>query len=194
MIIYAPVEALRAHALTQAKNDVRYYLNAVHLKGNTIQTTNGHVALSSVHGLVNAPEEGVILKISTPPSGRTFSTAVIDTDAGIVYWTSAIADKPKDLAEYDFRKMRGAVGTVDVVDARYPDIDRLIAGQKAGAKAVTEIKVASEYLGLIEKLGKKFGAKMPFADLHFAAKDQPLRVEFETPCGPATFIIMPARG
>ncbi|QBZ71582.1 RusA-like Holliday junction resolvase [Escherichia phage Sortsne] len=194
MIIYAPVEALRAHALTQAKNDVRYYLNAVHLKGNTIQSSNGHVALSSAHGLVNAPEEGVILKISTPPSGRAFSTAVIDTEAGIVYWTSAIADKPKDLAEYDFRKMRGAVGTVDVVDARYPDVDRLISGQKAGAKAITEIKVASEYLGLIEKLGKKFGAKMPFASLHFAAKDQPLRVEFETPCGPATFIIMPARG
>lgn len=196
MIIYAPVEALRAHALTQAVNDVRYYLNAYHFKGSEIQTTNGHVGLSSVHAIVNAPEDGVILKISTPPSGRAYSTAVIDTKAGIVYWTPQLADKVKDLEQLPdgwFRKCRLAVGTVDVVDSRYPDLKRVIDGAKANAKATTEVKVASQYLGLIEKLGKKFGAKLPFIDLHLAGKDQPIRVEFETPCGPATMIIMPAR-
>ena len=193
MIIYAPVDALRAHQLTKGRQDVRYYLNALHFKGDEIQTSNGHVALSTHHAITEAPEEGLILDISAPPTGRAYSTAVIDTEAGIVYWCAQMADKPKDLEGFDFRRQRLAVGTVDIVDARYPDLGRVIDSAKNNSKAVTDVKVMAEYLGLVEKLGKKFGVKMPFVDLHFAGKDMPIRVEFKTPFGPSTMIIMPAR-
>lgn len=193
MIIYAPVDALRAHQLTKGRQDVRYYLNALHFKGDEIQTSNGHVALSTRSALTEAPEEGLILDISAPPTGRAYSTAAIDTEAGIVYWCAQMADKPKDLEGFDFRRQRLAVGTVDIVDARYPDLGRVIDSAKNNSKAVTDVKVMAEYLGLVEKLGKKFGVKMPFVDLHFAGKDMPIRVEFKTPFGPSTMIIMPAR-
>lgn len=193
MIIYAPVDALRAHQLTKGRQDVRYYLNALHFKGDEIQTSNGHVALSTRSALTEAPAEGLILNVSTPPTGRAYSTAVIDTEAGIVYWCAQMADKPQDLEGFDFRRQRLAVGTVDIVDARYPDLGRVIESAKNNSKAVTDVKVMAEYLGLVEKLGKKFGIKMPFVDLHFAGKDMPMRVEFKTPFGPSTMIIMPAR-
>lgn len=193
MIIYAPVDALRAHQLTKGRQDVRYYLNALHFKGDEIQTSNGHVALSTRSALTEAPTEGLILNVSTPPTGRAYSTAVIDTEAGIVYWCAQMADKPQDLEGFDFRRQRLAVGTVDVVDANYPNLTAVIESAKNNSKAVTDVKVMAEYLGLVEKLGKKFGIKMPFVDLHFAGNNMPMRVEFKTPFGPSTMIIMPAR-
>lgn len=192
MIIYAPVSALRAHQLTKGQQDVRYYLNAIHFIGNRIRTSNGHVCMESTHKLVNAPEEGIILSISTPPTGRIFS-AVIDTEAGIVYWLDIPADKPKDLEEVDHKKARVAVGTVDIVEANYPNVDALLAKARDNSKAVHEIGVATPYLGMIEKLAKKFGIKMPFAKLNFNGAAEPIRVNLTTPDGEATLIIMPAR-
>lgn len=192
MIIYAPVSALRAHQLTKAQNDVRYFLEALHFTGSRIRSSNGHVCLESDHKLVEAPAEGIILKISTPPTGRIYS-AVIDTEAGIVYWLDIPADKPKDLADVDHKKARVAVGTVDIVDANYPDVDRLLNQARENSKAVEVIGVATPYLGMIEKLGKKFGIKKPFAKLSFNGNTNPIRVDFETPDGNATLIIMPAR-
>ena len=118
---------------------------------------------------------------------------MIDTEAGIVYWCAQMADKPQDLEGFDFRRQRLAVGTVDVVDANYPNLTAVIESAKNNSKAVTDVKVMAEYLGLVEKLGKKFGIKMPFVDLHFAGNNMPMRVEFKTPFGPSTMIIMPAR-
>lgn len=192
MIIYAPVSALRAHQLTKAQQDVRYYLNALHFVGSRIRSSNGHVCMESDHKLVNAPEEGIIIALSTPPTGRIYS-AVIDTEAGIVYWLDIPADKPKDLAEIDYKKARVAVGTADVVDAKYPNVAGLLAKARENSKAVHEIGVATPYLGLIEKVAKKFGIKMPFAKLSFNGAAEPIRVDFTTPDGSATLIIMPAR-
>lgn len=192
MIIYAPVSALRAHQLTKAQHDVRYFLEALHFTGSRIRSSNGHVCLESDHKLVEAPEEGILLKISTPPTGRIYS-AVIDTEAGIVYWLNIPADKPKDLADVEYKKVRVAVGTVDVVDSTYPSVDGLLNKARENSKAVHEIGISTTYLGMVEKLAKKFGIKMPFAKLSFNGAAEPIRVDFETPDGKATLIIMPAR-
>lgn len=192
MIIYAPVSALRAHQLTKAQNEVRYQLNGLHFVGNRIQSSNGQVCLESSHKLVQAPEEGIILNISTPPTGRIYS-AVIDTDAGIVYWLAIPADKPKDLADVAHAKVRVAVGTVDVVDAAYPKVDGLLNEARTKSKAVEVIGISTPYMELVAKLAKKFGLKMPFAKLSFNGSSSPIRVDYTTPDGEATLIIMPAR-
>lgn len=191
MIIYAPVEALRAHQLTRAKNEIRYYLNGIHFIGNKIQSTNGHVCLETEHSLVEAPDAGVILAMSAPPAGRIY-TAVIDTDAGIVYWLDVAADKVKDLSEIDHKKARVAVGTVDVIEAKYPDIARVMSTANK-PKSVDVIGIATEYLNLIPKVAKKLGVKMPFAKFEFNGTAEPMKVTIKTADGDATLIIMPAR-
>lgn len=192
MIIFAPVSALRAHQLTKAQHDVRDFLTAFHFIGSRIRTSNGHVCMESDHKLVQAPEEGILLKISTPPTGRIYS-AVIDTDAGIVYWLAIPADKPKDLEDVDYKKQRVAVGTVDVLDSHYPDVDRLLNQARTESKAVNEIGISTVYMALVDKVAKKFGIKLTFAKLSFNGTTNPLRVDYETPEGKATLIIMPAR-
>lgn len=193
MIIFAPVNALRAHGLVKAQNEVRYYLSAIHFVGNRIQSCNGHTCLETSHKLVEAPAEGIVLNIATPPTGIRYRTAAIDTEVGIVYWLDYTADKPKDMDGVAFRQVRVAVGTVDVVNASYPNVGGILKKARENSKAVHEVAVATPYLGLIEKLAKKFSIKMPFAKLNFNGTGEPIRVDFTTPDGEATLIIMPAR-
>lgn len=42
---------IRAALVCAAKNDVRYYLNGVHITPKYIEATNGHVALRMEHGI-----------------------------------------------------------------------------------------------------------------------------------------------
>lgn len=135
----------------------------------------------------------MVLNISTPPAGG-IHTAVIDTDAGIVYWLARVCDKPKDMDGVDYKRERVAVGIVDVVDGKFPQgFGTLLEQARTQSKAVTEIGMSTVNIGLIEKLAKKFGIKMPFAKLSFNGADKAIRVDFTTPDGLATLIVMPAR-
>ncbi len=42
---------IRAALVCAAKNDVRYYLNGLHITPKYIEATNGHVALRIEHGI-----------------------------------------------------------------------------------------------------------------------------------------------
>lgn len=60
---------IRAALVCAAKNDVRYYLNGVHITPKYIESTNGHVALRMEHGI--RTKKNIIVQFEGPvPANR----------------------------------------------------------------------------------------------------------------------------
>lgn len=161
MILLAPMRTLKAHNLTKAKNDVRYYLNGIAFVKDEIWSTSGHVGLRSSN-LLN-PEimknDRIIVSIGRLSTVRGIETAVIDTDAGIVYYIPQVIEKRADLDEIDYKATRLDVATVELVDGNYPDLDRVYPPAQSKAEGVPLISFNAEYLALPMAIGKALGMK-----------------------------------
>jgi len=196
MMIYAKAATIKAAMLAQATQDVRYYLNGLHFIKNQVQATDGHRALRITEDLINAPEDGIILKLSAVPTMRGIETAVIDTDAGIVYWCSQVADKEKDfddLGEGWYKTLRLAVGTVDVVDGRFPDFNRVFVTPKEGRAGVTEIGFNVEYFATVTRICKALKMKSSIVKITLQSVTDAAFISINSTNGVAEYAVMPAR-
>lgn len=193
MMIYAKAATIKAAMLAQAKFDVRYYLNGLHFIKNQVQATDGHRALRITEDLINAPDEGIILKLSAVPTMRGIETAAIDTDAGIVYWLALPFDKADDLKEIDPAKVRVAVGTADIVDGRYPDFNRVFVTPKEGRAGVTEIGFNVEYFATVTKICKALRMKSSIVKITLQNATDAAFISINSHNGLAEYAVMPAR-
>lgn len=169
MILLAPMGALKAHNLTKAKNDARYYLNGIAFVKDEIWSTSGHVALRSSNLLNPEIKAGqpVIVNIGRLSTVRGIETAVIDTDAGIVYYIPQVIEKRADLDEIDYKATRLDVATVEVIDGRYPDLDRVYPPAQSQPAGVPLISFNAEYLALPMAIGKALGMKFKTTAIAF---------------------------
>lgn len=133
---------LESALIFQAKNDVRYYLNGVCFKADgRVCSTDGHRAF--VGGNHHADlKEDVILSITKSPT-KKYDYAEIDTESGIVgYHTDTT--------------IRIGVGLCEVIDGRFPDIDRIIPKETS---QTDRIGFNASYLVDVEKAAKLFNPK-----------------------------------
>lgn len=135
---------LESALIFQAKNDVRYYLNGICFKPDwRVCSTDGHRAF--VGGKHDADlKEDLILSITKSPT-KKYDYAEIDTDSGIVgYHTDTT--------------LRIGVGLCEVIDGKFPDIDRIIPKETS---ATDRIGFNASYLADVEKAAKLFNPKWP---------------------------------
>jgi len=138
-----------------AKNDVRFFLNGVHVFGETIEATNGHYLFTAK---IDKTEEDRIFKII-----GTIPAKAQDTE--ISFETNIATHK-------NFNNEIVGVGYVEVIDGKFPDTQKVI--DKFKPEKVSEIAFSPEYLSLPKKL---FGANG--VTLEFGGKDGTARAKFK---------------
>lgn len=193
MIIYAKAATIKAAMLAQAQYDARHYLTGLHFIGNQVQSSDGHRALRITEDLINAPKSGIILKLSPVPTGRDIVTAAIDVDAGIVYWLPFHYDKPEDLDDVTPKSCRVAVGTVDVVDANYPDFSRIFVTPDENRPGVKHIGFNVEYFATVTRICKALKMKSSIVKIALQNETSPAFITIKSTNGTAEYCVMPAR-
>lgn len=132
-------QQLRAAMVCQAKNDVRYYLQGVHIFGNTIEATNGHVAV--VMTMKRRVRGDWILNIK----GKISKLASVSK--------FEFSKKESIVKHYDALGNLLQIHAVDVIDGKFPNI-----------KKITDLKCTpapyaafnTKYIGF---MGEMFGDK-----------------------------------
>lgn len=169
---------LEAALVFHAKNDARYYLNGIcFMPDGRIASTDGHRAfIGGKHE--NKLEENVIVSVSKSPTKR-YNHAIIDTKSGIVTYHFGHGDA-----------MVGA-GICDVIDGRFPDIDRIIPKEKSPAE---EIGFNAKYLADVEKAAKLFNPKFEGVRFELNGNTSAAVANIGAPTGEtAKVIVMPMR-
>lgn len=142
---------LRAAKHCQGKNDVRFYLNGIHIYKNIVEATNGHIAVKmtmkkKIRGNYILSIKGII------PAKAKF--------------TKFEFNKSETIAKhYDIFGSLILVSCVDVIDGKFPDIDKVIPKE---FKAVDFVGFNTEYVGVFSKM---FGiSNMGSAKFQFGGK------------------------
>lgn len=161
----------------QAQKDVRYYLNGIcFAPDKKLYATDGHRAFIGEHS-TEGVTENVIIAIKGAKFTK-FEKAEIDTDTGLV-------------AYLDEHGTRVGAGLCEVVDGRFPDIQRIIA--KFESKPTDEIGFNAGYLADLEKAAKLFNPKFCCVKIKPNGNTEASIVEFNSAFDKGTVVIMPMR-
>jgi len=169
---------LRAAKVCQAKDDVRYYLNGIHIYKNKIEATNGHIAVQMT--MSKRVKSDRILNIQGPtPKKAQESEFVFGRDNFVKH--------------YDSFGSLIKISVVDVIDGKFPDINRVIPKH---FKSIPTIGVETTYIGLFGKMFDcRFGgiARLKFTgengSMLLTSTSAPINNEYGNP----KFVVMPAR-
>tara|TARA_R110000851_G_scaffold182230_1_gene331334 strand:- start:331 stop:870 length:540 start_codon:yes stop_codon:yes gene_type:complete len=168
---------LRAAMLCQAKDDVRFYLNGVHVNGKHIEATNGHIAVRMT--MDSDKGESLIVSIKSKIPAAAVNTTLLINDEPIA-------------KHYDLLGSLCAVSVIEIIVGNYPSIDKVI---KDETKPVDYVGINTEYISLFPKMFKeRFStAKMEFNGIMEAIKMTSTSPIINEEYGSPIFIIMPAR-
>lgn len=133
------VAVAKATAIFMAKNDVRYYLNGVHLIGKTneliVETTHGHCAAQ--------------VRLDIVTGGSEFDV-IVDRDSWLTI--SKIKTTRKDKSEVTLSvadgrliQSNGAVLPIAFVDGKFPDVNRVLRAAPSKAEPQTTVGVNAVY-------------------------------------------------
>ncbi len=131
----ADSQLLKGMMKAAPKNDARYYMNGVHMFGNTIEASNGHYVFQAT--LESDFEGDVIFRLTgdIPSSAR-----------------ETVLDFEKKLATHlNSKGQRLDVSAIEMVDGSFPDTARFF-GRNISDNPLSEITVNTKYLSLATKL------------------------------------------
>lgn len=168
---------LECALIFQAKNDPRYYLNGIcFMADGRIAATDGHrLFVGGKHE--NKIKDNVIVKFSKSPT-KAYRHAIADTDTGIVTYN-------------DEKIIRVGAGICEVVDGKFPDIDRVIPKQTSPTE---EIGFNAKYLADVEKAAKLFNPKYESVRFELNGNTNAAVANLSSPEGfTAKIIVMPMR-
>lgn len=168
---------LEGALMFQAKNDVRYYLNGIcFMPDGRVAATDGHRAfIANKHD--NKITDNVIVSVSKSPLKR-YSYAVLDT-------------KTKMVTYHDELDVMVGSGICELIDGKFPDIDRVIPKQTAPAE---QIGFNAKYLADVEKLAKLFSPKYEGVRFELNGNTSAAVANVSAPTGEtAKVIVMPMR-
>ena len=169
---------LKAAALCQGKNDIRYYLNGIHIYKNKIEATNGHIAVQMT--MSKRIKRDLILNVNGIIPKRS-------QDSVFVF------GKDNFVKNYDMYGNLLSILTVDVIDGKFPDLNRVMPKD---FKAVSHIGVETSYLHLFGKMFDcRFGgiAKLQFTGENGSMLLTSVNGQVNEEYGNPKFIVMPAR-
>jgi len=169
---------LRAAKVCQAKDDIRYYLNGIHIYKNKIEATNGHIAVQMT--MKNRIRRDLILNIQGPiPKSAEESIFVFGKDNFVKH--------------YDSFGSLIKISVVDVIDGKFPNIEKVMP---TNFKKVATIGVNTGYFGLFSKMfDQNFGevARLKFTGdngaMLLTSDSQLINEDYGNP----KFIVMSAR-
>ena len=182
-----PVQILKAASITEASNDVRYYLNGIFVKHDRICSTDGHTLF--INWVKDWPEgfdvsgltDGVIIRIhgSIPRGAAKAEFNPTSGKAGIV--------------NYSFnRKASIHLGAFEIIDGIFPDVDRVLKTKEQEPVPVTQIGFNPTYLGRLQQLSKVM-VSSPLA-MKFFGPDKAAFAEIQHPTwGLSEYCVMPMR-
>ncbi|EKN3396451.1 hypothetical protein O1Y80_004705 [Yersinia enterocolitica] len=177
MILTLSKEALLSAMIFQAHKDIRYYLNGIcFAPDGKLYATDGHRAFIGEHENKELTET-IIVAIKGPKVTK-FEKAEIDTDSGLV-------------AYLDENGTRIGAGICEVVDGRFPDIQRIISNFKS--KPTDEIGFNAGYLADIEKAAKLYSPKFCGIKIKPNGNTDASIVELHGAFDKGTVVIMPMR-
>lgn len=102
---------IRAALVCAAKNDVRYYLNGLHITPKYIEATNGHVALRIEHGI--RTKKNIIVQFEGPVPVKAETTELV-------------FNKEAFAIHRDAFNRRISITGIRLVDGCFPDMERVI--------------------------------------------------------------------
>ena len=166
---------LEASHIFRAKADIRYYLNGVcFMPGGKLAATDGCRLFMGSHE--NELTENVIVSIEKSPV-KKYDHAICDTETGLV--------------EFFIAEHRVGVALCQLVDGRYPDVERVIPKE---TNAVDRIAFNAGYLTDVEKCAKLFNSKCPCVTFELQGNDKAAVATVKSPTGEtAKIIVMPMR-
>lgn len=168
---------LEGALMFQAKQDMRYYLNGIcFMPDGRVAATDGHRAfIASKHE--NKLTDNVIVSVSKSPLKR-YSYALLDT-------------KTKMVTYHDELDVMVGAGICELIDGRFPDIDRIIPKQTAPAE---QIGFNAKYLADVEKCAKLFNPKFESVLFELNGNINAAVANISAPTGEtAKVIVMPTR-
>ena len=175
-----PSKLLRAAQFCQANGDCRSFINGVHIFGNTIEATNGHVAVRMT--MIKKASKSIIVNIKGKvPKSAYESKLVISNNETIV-------------KHYDKSGALTSVQVVNLIDGDYPDLDRVIPNSK-DSEPVSKIGLNVDYLSLFSKM---FSATKPNAKIEFFGENNAIKLTSENAItnlefGNPELVVMPCR-
>lgn len=173
----------------QARNDVRYYLNGIcFMPDGRVAATDGHrLFVGGNHD--NAIEENIIVSVTKSPTKR-YDIAELDTDTGIVTYNMTNNYANEDGSIEEILTLVGA-GICELIDGRFPDVDRIIPKQTAPAE---QIGFNAKYLADVEKCAKLFNPKFESVRFELNGNTSAAVANLRAPSGEtAKIIVMPMR-
>lgn len=168
---------LESALIFQAKKDIRYYLNGICFKADgRVCSTDGRRAFVGGNHKSKLNED-VILSITKPPT-KSYDYVEIDTATGIVSYCTDT-------------NLRVGVGLCEVIDGKFPDIDRIIPKEK---NPCDRIGFNAGYLSDIEKAAKIFSPKFSMVIFEVNGARDAAVAKLKSPHGDhATIVVMPMR-
>lgn len=163
-----PTIAWETARLFQANQDVRYYLNGIHLSDNKIESTNGHVMYRCeaseasmdcgfIDGLEKQYPDLIIQEEGAKPTKAVHKKSA---------WVVIEVDQESNSAVIRYIASNGstlAMQSANIIDGKYPDSDKVFSKKETDKKTECEFEVGfnAEYL---KKVTDAFsGRKMPTA-------------------------------
>ncbi|ELP9292100.1 hypothetical protein QTR50_002165 [Salmonella enterica] len=169
---------IRAALVCAAKNDVRYYLNGLHITPKCIEATNGHVALRIEHGI--RTKKNIIVQFEGPVPVKAETTELV-------------FNKEAFAIHRDAFNRRISITGIRLVDGCFPDMERVIP-----KKVDFSIKpvIQAKYLSYPEKM---FGRERKFipVQLRPSVEHGAVRIQFDPVInktyGNPEFVVMSCR-
>jgi len=172
---------LRAAQVCQAKDDWREYLCGIHIKGNHVESTDGHCCVRM------AMDKHVEIERIVNIQGRVPAKAVSSI--------FEIGEVEAIVKHYDqFCQLIG-VQVVDVIEGKYPDFDRVFPKDDKKT-AINEIGINPDYIGRFSKMftiSKMCHAKVELFGINNAIKMMSLNAIINEEYGNPVFVVMPIR-
>lgn len=151
MKLILSIDVLRSANLCAGVNDVRHYLNGIHIRNNKVESTNGQVlymaknaVLSNVEWFDNDYHKGdFIIKIENKiPKSKKISYASIESDGDDKFIIRYLCNFGSQID----------IGMGTLVDGKFPDIPKLISTIRKLDKSSDSVGVNTNYLGLINNV------------------------------------------
>lgn len=173
-VITVPAPLLRAARLYQPQQDIRHYLNGVHLNPEGyIESTDGRSAFRAPCEACKSLDKPIILRIQASGVGRGDELAHIYLDDNGLGWITFgdFDDERRDNAGMVVRVM------VQTIDGNFPDLKKVYPDESRPVDPVSEIGVDSELVNQAGQAIKALGFRYTHLRLGFSSESRAISAQ-----------------